>query len=100
MLIFSDSQQALRIISEYPHLSKCLSPTLRSILDHASLQDFGDGLELHWVPGHAGISGNVLAYKMARRVSGYMSQAPYPRSCQKNETAMLPVPFDGPRPIV
>jgi ribonuclease HI len=72
----SDSQGALKVLQAAKtksHLVRQCQQTLNISTRHA--------VRLYWVPGHAGVSGNEIADKLARRSSGkrFIGPEPYLR---------------------
>lgn len=68
--IFSDSQGAISALREYGSKKKNrrshLSLVESTIAQARLLQALGIRIELHWVPGHTKVPGNVLADRIAR----------------------------------
>ncbi|OJD34104.1 reverse transcriptase [Diplodia corticola] len=67
-LVFSDSQAALIAIQQQmqksnPYIVDALAENLQK------LRGGGVRMELHWVPGHKGIAGNVEADKLAKEAA-------------------------------
>ena len=74
--IFTDSRSCLQaLLKQFP-----TNPQVRK-LKHtiAYLQKLGKTVELCWIPGHAGVSGNEIAYKKAKEASGRQEELiPFP----------------------
>jgi ribonuclease HI len=65
ILIFSDSQAALKALSGPKVTSELVADCLDALSALAGMNE----LTLAWVPGHCGILGNEVADKLARRLS-------------------------------
>ncbi|KAJ5641957.1 hypothetical protein N7490_005957 [Penicillium lividum] len=72
--VFSDSSGSLEMIKR-AHLTPLgrqveRQPLLKKILENSiALQRVGAQVELHWIPGHSGITGNVIADNQARKAA-------------------------------
>lgn len=75
VLVFSDSQVALRQTLQWQHNAPCRndlenSAIARGIITSSQiLSQLDVHLVLHWVPGHARVKGNLRADKAARRMA-------------------------------
>jgi len=74
ILIFSDSQAALKAISGPKVTSRLVAECLDALSALTSLNE----VTLAWVPGHRGISGNEEAGKLARQASATPLLGPEP----------------------
>jgi ribonuclease HI len=74
ILIFSDSQAALRALIRPKVTSRLVAECLDALSALACLNE----VTLIWVPGHCGIPGNEEADKLARQVSAMLLLGPEP----------------------
>jgi len=74
ILIFSDSQAALKALSGPKVTSRLVAECLDALFALASLNE----VTLVWVPGHRGILGNEQADKLARQMSALLILGPEP----------------------
>jgi hypothetical protein len=74
ILIFSDSQAALRALSGLKVTSELVVECLNTLSELAGLNE----VTLVWVPGHCGICGNEEADKLARQMSAMQLTGPEP----------------------
>jgi ribonuclease HI len=74
ILIFSDSQVALKALSGPKVTSKLVAECLDALFVLASLNE----VTLIWVPGHQGIPGNEQADKLARQALAMPILGPEP----------------------
>jgi len=74
ILIFSDSQAALKVPSNPKVTSGLVAECLGALSALASLNE----VTLAWVPGHRGIPGNEEADKLARQASALPLLGPEP----------------------
>jgi ribonuclease HI len=74
ILIFSDSQAALRALEGNKVTSNLVTECLNALSALAERNE----VILAWVPGHCGIPGNEEADKLARQASGLPLQGPEP----------------------
>ena len=76
--VFSDSEEALQFIGCYP--SKLTRKPIHSqqahmVLSHTTtLRELGAVVELHLVPGHNGVPGNILAHRVAKNTARQLAQ--------------------------
>jgi ribonuclease HI len=72
ILIFSDSQAALRALDGLKVTSELVAECLNALSSLAGLNE----IILVWVPGHSGILGNEEADRLARRASAMLLHGP------------------------